>query len=77
LDGAGVVRADQPFRRAEAKYSLDSVGLRVRLNGGALSGVSLEVPGSPARSWYPWMASAMSLTVVEFGTFTKVGQVDS
>jgi hypothetical protein len=43
-----VVRADQPFRRAEAKYSLDSVGLRVRLNGGALSGVSLEAPGTVA-----------------------------
>jgi photosystem II CP47 chlorophyll apoprotein len=26
LDGTGVVRADQPFRRAEAKYSLDAPG---------------------------------------------------
>lgn len=48
LDGTGVVKADQPFRRAEAKYSLDSVGLRVTLNGGALSGVSLEAASAVA-----------------------------
>lgn len=48
LDSSGVVKADQPFRRAEAKYSLDSVGLRVTLNGGALSGVSLEAAGTVA-----------------------------
>ena len=42
LDEAGVVRADQPFRRAEAKYSIDAVGLEVSMLGGALSGIKLS-----------------------------------
>ena len=46
LDSTGVVRADQPFRRAEAKYSLESVGLSVSLRGGALNGVRLDAPGT-------------------------------
>jgi len=41
LDASGVVRADQPFRRAEAKYALESVKLQVMLRGGALDGVKL------------------------------------
>jgi len=48
LDSTGVVRADQPFRRAEAKYSLESVGLSVFINGGALNGVKLDAPGTVA-----------------------------
>jgi photosystem II CP47 chlorophyll apoprotein len=48
LDSTGVVRADQPFRRAEAKYSLESVGLSVSIKGGALNGVKLDAPGTVA-----------------------------
>ena len=48
MDQAGVVRADQPFRRAEAKYALDAVGLQVQLLGGALSGVMLDAPSTTA-----------------------------
>lgn len=44
VDSTGVVRADQPFRRAEAKYALESVKLRVTIHGGALNGVQLTSP---------------------------------
>ena len=44
LDRSGVVRADQPFRRAEAKYALESVKIRVTIHGGALNGVQLTSP---------------------------------
>lgn len=48
VDGDGVVRADQPFRRAEAKYSIEGVGLSVSLLGGALSGIVLDQPSAVA-----------------------------
>ncbi len=48
LDRDGVVRADQPFRRAEAKYAIDAVGLQVQLLGGALSGIQLDTPSTAA-----------------------------
>lgn len=48
VDATGVVRADQPFRRAEAKYSLEGVGLQVSILGGALSGVKLDAPSTVA-----------------------------
>jgi photosystem II CP47 chlorophyll apoprotein len=38
IDKDGVVRADIPFRRAESKYSIDQVGVRVRFFGGELDG---------------------------------------
>jgi len=44
LDSLGVVRADQPFRRAEAKYALESVKLQVTLLGGSLNAVQLTSP---------------------------------
>ena len=42
VDASGVVRADQPFRRAESKYALESKKLRVTFRGGALDGVSVS-----------------------------------
>lgn len=48
LDGDGVVRADSPFRRAEAKYAIEGVGLGVVLEGGGLSGVKLSSPATVA-----------------------------
>jgi hypothetical protein len=44
VDATGVVRADQPFRRAEANYAIEGVGLRVTMLGGTLSGVELTTP---------------------------------
>lgn len=38
VDGAGEVKADIPFRRAESKYSFEQKGITVTLNGGALNG---------------------------------------
>lgn len=48
LDREGVLRADQPFRRAEAKYAIDALGLQVLILGGALSGVQLDSPATTA-----------------------------
>jgi photosystem II CP47 chlorophyll apoprotein len=48
VDAGGVVRADQPFRRAEAKYAIEGVGLNVMMLGGALSGVKLTSPSTVA-----------------------------
>ena len=48
VDDAGVVRADQPFRRAEAKYAIEGVGLNVLIQGGALGGVRLTAPSTVA-----------------------------
>ena len=42
LDDLGVVRADQPFRRAESKYALERLGISVAFAGGALSGLVLN-----------------------------------
>lgn len=44
VNSSGTVVADQPFRRAEAKYALESVKLRVTIHGGALDGVQLTSP---------------------------------
>jgi photosystem II CP47 chlorophyll apoprotein len=41
VDATGVVRADQPFLRAEAKYAIEGVGLHVTILGGALAGIEL------------------------------------
>jgi photosystem II CP47 chlorophyll apoprotein len=37
-----------PFRRAEAKYAIEGVGLHVSILGGALAGVELDAPGAVA-----------------------------
>ncbi len=42
VDREGVVKADQPFRRAEAKYALEGIHLSVVISGGALDGTKLE-----------------------------------
>lgn len=42
VDQFGVVLADQPFRRAESKYSLATRKLNVTLSGGALHAVELK-----------------------------------
>ena len=34
-----LMRADQPFRRAESKYALERLGLEVTFKGGALDGL--------------------------------------
>lgn len=41
VDSLGIVRADQPFRRAESKYALERLGLSVSFSGGILDGVQL------------------------------------
>jgi len=41
LDERGVVRADQPFRRAESKYALERVGVVSVFSGGALDGIQV------------------------------------
>ena len=41
VDSSGLVRADQPFRRAESKYALERVGLSATFSGGALDGIEL------------------------------------
>ncbi len=42
VDRFGIVRADQPFRRAESKYSLARVSLDISFAGGSLHGVQLK-----------------------------------
>merc|ERR1711870_30980 len=44
VDKNGVVRADVPFRRAESKYSIEQVGVRVSFYGGELDGLTLTEP---------------------------------
>lgn len=43
-DQDGVVRADIPFRRAEAKYSFEQTGVTVSFFGGALDGQTFTDP---------------------------------
>jgi photosystem II CP47 chlorophyll apoprotein len=38
VDQNGIVRADIPFRRAESKYSVEQVGVKVSFFGGELNG---------------------------------------
>ena len=42
LDGLSVVRAHQPFRRAESKYVLERLGISVSVSVGVLSGLVLN-----------------------------------
>ena len=44
LDKKGIVRADIPFRRAESKYSIEQVGVKVTFYGGELDGVTFTDP---------------------------------
>lgn len=44
LDKNGLVRADIPFRRAEAKYSIEQVGVTVSFFGGELDGLNFSDP---------------------------------
>jgi photosystem II CP47 chlorophyll apoprotein len=46
LDRDGIVRADIPFRRAEAKYSFEQTGVTVRFYGGSLDGQTIADPVS-------------------------------
>lgn len=53
VDGNGIVRADQPFRRAESKYALERMKVQVVILGGALGGLKLtsrQAVGSVARN---------------------------
>ena len=44
LDKNGIVRADIPFRRAESKYSVEQVGVKVTFFGGELDGITFSDP---------------------------------
>jgi photosystem II CP47 chlorophyll apoprotein len=44
IDKNGIVRADVPFRRAESKYSIEQVGVKVNFYGGELDGVRFRDP---------------------------------
>lgn len=44
IDKKGIVRADIPFRRLEAKYSIEQVGVSVSFFGGDYDGVTLKSP---------------------------------
>ena len=44
IDKKGIVRADIPFRRLEAKYSFEQVGLSVSFFGGSKDGLVLKLP---------------------------------
>ena len=46
VDEDGVVRADIPFRRAESKYSVEQVGVKVSFYGGELDGQSFSDPAT-------------------------------
>ena len=48
-DEQGIVRADIPFRRAEAKYSFEQVGVTAQVFGGALDGQSFTDPADVKR----------------------------
>ena len=42
VDKDGIIRADIPFRRAESKYSIEQVGVKVDFYGGKLNGQSFK-----------------------------------
>jgi len=46
VDADGIVRADVPFRRAEAKYSIEQKGVTVSFLGGTLDGLSFDDPAT-------------------------------
>ena len=46
VDEDGIVRADVPFRRAESKYSVEQVGVKVTFNGGELDGLTFDDPAT-------------------------------
>jgi photosystem II CP47 chlorophyll apoprotein len=48
-DQSGVVRADIPFRRAEAKYSFEQQGVTAKVYGGALNGKIYTDPADVKR----------------------------
>jgi photosystem II CP47 chlorophyll apoprotein len=48
-DEQGIVRADIPFRRAEAKYSFEQQGVTAQVFGGALDGQKFTDPGDVKR----------------------------
>jgi photosystem II CP47 chlorophyll apoprotein len=43
IDKNGIVRADIPFRRAESKYSIEQVGVKVSFFGGELDGCATRL----------------------------------
>ena len=43
IDQDGIVRADIPFRRAESKYSIEQVGVKVSFFGGELDGCATRL----------------------------------
>ncbi len=49
VDNEGVVRADIPFRRAAAKYSVEQTGVKVSFYGGELDGQTFTDPGMVKR----------------------------
>lgn len=58
-DKDGIVRADIPFRRSEAKYSFEQTGVTVSFYGGTLDGQTFEDP----------------LTVKKFARRAQLGEV--
>jgi photosystem II CP47 chlorophyll apoprotein len=48
VDATGVVRADQPFRRAAAKYAIEGVGF-ITILGEVLAGIELDGPSTGMR----------------------------
>lgn len=48
-DSQGIVRADIPFRRAEAKYSFEQTGVTAKVYGGALNGQTFTDPAAVKR----------------------------
>jgi photosystem II CP47 chlorophyll apoprotein len=61
VDATGVVRADQPFRRAEAKYAIEGVGLHVTILGGALAGIELDGPRQQPMLPVIWWLTGITL----------------
>lgn len=48
-DADNIVRADIPFRRAEAEYSIEQTGVTVSFNGGLLDGKTFSNPADVRR----------------------------
>nr|AEW12964.2 photosystem II CP47 chlorophyll apoprotein [Colacium vesiculosum] len=46
VDKEGIVRADIPFRRAESKYSIEQIGVKVSFFGGNNDGLTFNDPAS-------------------------------